>query len=538
MITQTYKLNLVPDGLQYPYVNISQYDSESRNIVFKLYNGTTEFEVPSGSVVTVRGTKSDNTGFEYECTYDGNEVTFVLQQQVSIFPGVVRSELRITNGDEILGTANFAFRVERTALSDTTEVSETDLPWFEKIKDEWDDKMDKVENPTLGNILITDADGQAIDSTVAIDILLNRENFTWRMIQNLVRMGKIQDYYEVGDQIITTYTNPVNGTEYECPWDIVSFENIEDEDGNTKPAMILQMHYATLQAVQFSNYQAFYYAENGLSAGTYYITWGNSWGSNVVSGESYQFTLTQDVPAGGQLSGFYGAPDQASSNWRVYSWASNTATSPIETVTPTQGTGGTSLGTISSSVKTSALNGMQSMAYGYNRWSQSAYEQYLNSNGTGWWVPKSNFDRRPDQYSENGFMSGLTEDFLEVVQPIKVQTSANTLIDGGVTDTTYDKFFLPSLEQIYVVPQASGVEGSYWEYWKQRTGASSPQAQYGTYAERITYALENHNSAQFVRLRSANRGYSSAVWHVNTSGYVNHSIAVYACRCSPACAIF
>ena len=537
MITQEYKLNLIPDNFPV-FVRCSQYDTESRTIEMTLYEGSALYTIPNGATVTVRGTKQDKTGFEYPCTFNGSVVSFDIQTQMTIFAGKVPSEIRITSNGEILGSCNFYFLVESTPLADDVVISETDLPWMEYIHQHFDDKMDLVDNPTLGNILITDANGQAIDSTVAIDILLNKDNFTWRMIQNLVRMNKIQDYFEIGDQITVTYTHPDTGVEYDCPFDVVSFGDVEDENGVTHPGLWLQCHYAMPVGVQFSNYQAFYYAENGLSAGTYYITWGNAWGSNVVNGASYQFTLTQDVPAGGQLSGFYGAPDQSPSNWRVYSWASNEAITPIETVTPTQGTSGTFLGTISSSAKTSVLNAMQSMAYGYNRWSQSALEQYLNSSGANWWSPQSNFDRRPDQYNKNAFMGGFTEDFLEVLQPIKVQTSANTLIDGGVTDTTYDKFFLPSLEQIYIVPQASGVEGGYWQYWKDRTGASSPQAQYGTYAERITYAIENHNSAQIVRLRSASRGYSSYVWVVYASGVVSYHNAISSFRFAPACVIF
>ena len=537
MIEQTYNLNLIPNGVPV-IVKASQYDKTARTIKFTIYDGDTLFTIPAGADVYIQGTKPDLTGYQYSCTVNGSVVSFDIEQQMTVCAGRHFAEIRITKDGEILGTANFEFFIERSALSDDTVISETDLPKLEFIFDNWDSKMDKVDNPNAGDILIVDANGQAIDSDVDIEQLLDKSKFTWRQIQTLVRNGKIQDWFEIGDQITVTYTDPNTNTEYDCPFDVVSFDDVYDENGNQHNGMWLQCHYAMPLGVQFSNYQAFYYAENGLPAGTYHITWGNSWGSNVVNGESYQFTLTQDVPAGGQLSGFYGAPDQAPSNWKVYSWASNTAVNPIETVNVSQGTGGTSLGTISSSTKTATLNAMQSMAYGYNRWNESAIEQFLNKTGDNWWIPKSNFDRRPDQYNKKAFLGGFPSEFLAVLNPIKVQTSANTLIDGGVTDITYDKFFLPSLEQIYVVPQASGVEGAYWPYWKQRTGASSPQAQYGTYAERITYAIENHNSAQSVRLRSANRGSSNITWCVTSSGNVNNNYAITAYRFAPACAIF
>lgn len=75
------------------------------------------------------------------------------------------------------------------------------------------------------------------------------------------------------------------------------------------------------------------------------------------------------------------------------------------------------------------------------------------------------------------------------------------------------------------------------EYWKRATGAVSPQAQYGTYPERITYGIEAQTSAQYVRLRSAGRGYGCSAWLVYASGDVNGSYACYAWRCAPACVI-
>lgn len=104
------------------------------------------------------------------------------------------------------------------------------------------------------------------------------------------------------------------------------------------------------------------------------------------------------------------------------------------------------------------------------------------------------------------------------------------------TEITYDKIFLPSMEQMYCAPQASG-EGDYWEYWKRASGRTTPCAQWQTYPEMITYAIENHNSAQYVRLRSAYRGYSYDTWYVASSGDVGNYYAGGSMRCAPACAI-
>ena len=88
-----------------------------------------------------------------------------------------------------------------------------------------------------------------------------------------------------------------------------------------------------------------------------------------------------------------------------------------------------------------------------------------------------------------------------------------------------------------VVPQLSGAEGEYWAYWRRRLGVSAPVAQYGTYPNLITTAINAKTSPQYVRLRSARRGYSYYTWLVNTSGNVGGTGASYATRFSPVCVV-
>lgn len=129
MITQRYNLNLIPDKVPV-VVNCSQFDSLSRTIEFTIYNGSLLYEIPSGTTATVRGTKSDNTGFEYPCTIDGSVVSFDIQDQMTIFNGKVPCEVRLTN-DGILGTCNFYLNVEPTPLDPDVTISDTYLPLLE-----------------------------------------------------------------------------------------------------------------------------------------------------------------------------------------------------------------------------------------------------------------------------------------------------------------------------------------------------------------------------------------------------------------------
>lgn len=367
-------------------------------------------------------------------------------------------------------------------------------------------------------------------------------------IASIVRSNGVDEnkkLFPIGDQIIMPWKDmddPAHNTDetaYQVQWDIVHHGLVTLQTGEVVPGMFLQMHKCSAYGVQFSHQQAFYACPDGLAAGTYYVTFGSSWGSKGANaGTSWNFTLTQDVPAGGLLSGFESLPDVATSSFSVKSLASATAESPIETVAVSSGAAGTDLGTMQyTTTSDGSPNCMQKVGYGSNRWGTCAVRQYLNAKGLNWFAPKEKFDIRPDQFNKYGFMSGFDDDFLSAIKPVKVTTALNT-VEGfdKTTEDTFDIFFLPSLEQMNVVPQLANVEGPYFEYWRQRGGVDHLLAQYGTYPEYKTPAI-NSTSPQYVRLRSASRGHALNTWSVYASGYVYYYYASHAIRFSPVCVI-
>ena len=124
--------------------------------------------------------------------------------------------------------------------------------------------------------------------------------------------------------------------------------------------------------------------------------------------------------------------------------------------------------------------------------------------------------------------------------PTKVVTALNTVTDSTSSnsveplETTYDKIYLPALEQMSIEPELAG-EGSTWDYWKRASNMTTKMKKWQTYPQIRTFAIENHTSPQSVRLRSANRGYSCYAWCVYSSGSVSGNYAVGALRCAPAC---
>lgn len=371
--------------------------------------------------------------------------------------------------------------------------------------------------------------------TVAFAQSAKLENITtWDQISGLVRNGYAQKIFDFGDWINEKWTDTAATKEYEYPWRVNHFENVELEDGEIVQGMFLQAHYAHPFGVQFSQARAFLKCPDGLTAGTYNVKLERDWGSNAKANTYWQFTLTKDVPKGGRLSGFIQMPDVASSNWKVISYAADAITK-LETVPVTSGQDGTALGTLQYATRNGNLNSMQETAYGWNRWKTSALRQYLNSEQAKgkWWTPQDEWDIAPDQLAtKDGFLCGMPADMLKALKTVKVVTYANTVQDGGEADITYDRVFLPSLEQLFINPQIAG-EGTVHEYWQRRSGMKTKMQQYQTYPRMISYAVENHTSPQLVRLRSASRGGASGAWYVGSSGNVGSGYAWGAFRFSP-----
>ena len=125
-------LNLEKTGIK-PRVKVSQYDKTLPKIQATLYSNNQPFNVPSGSTVYISGTKKDNTGFKYECTYENNVVTADITEQMTAFSGDVEVEFTIESAGSRKGTENFILEVEPTALADDVIISETDIPALQRF---------------------------------------------------------------------------------------------------------------------------------------------------------------------------------------------------------------------------------------------------------------------------------------------------------------------------------------------------------------------------------------------------------------------
>lgn len=400
----------------------------------------------------------------------------------------------------------------------------------------------KVSNLETG---IGNVEKNVTDLQNNVDMILGKsapESFD--EIRFAIEQGRVGQYFKIGDQVITNWTE---GTKYEDPFDVVQLEcSPVLESGVTAHGMMIQQHYANVRGCPFDPQEALYDADEELPAGTYHFTVaGDTWLSSE-NGKVIQFTLTQPIPAGGQL--VYASTEGYNNEiagQNICTYASPTSFTAIETVALSEGSEGTDLGKTDGKGN---LNHHQRAFRGCGRWKTSMLRQYLNSDKPAgeWWTKQDKWDRASTFINScAGYLAGFDADFLAIIKPVKVQTARDTVVYDGGTDVTYDMFFPISLEQLNAAPQISGVEGSALDYWKAVAAADTTGnldsngrfKQYGTYPDLRVYGLNAKTTARYCWLRSAYRGYSCYAWLVGTSGSVLYDNALTGNYCAPACVI-
>ena len=330
----------------------------------------------------------------------------------------------------------------------------------------------------------------------------------------------------VGDKIV------VHETASTLVWDVLGIDCDTPADSQFTHSITLGLHDC-LAGLQFDAREALFYCPDGLATGTYnFKVTQHTWVSSDVN-KTFQFTLTQAVPAGGQivLQGSYNVKIAGST---LKTYASASSTTEIETATITEGTGGTSLGDVNNAINGNT-NSLQRGLLGNNRYSVSAMRQYLNSSAAAGsvWTPKHNFDRAPSwATSTAGFLNGMDEDFLSVIGEVTKVTALNTFSDGGGSETTTERFFLLSRSEVYSGNEVTGGEGAAYPYYANYSNLATPGT--GDDINRIKY---RNGSAQYWWLRSPSAGDADYARFVGPAGGVSGFDTVNAFGVAPACCI-
>lgn len=294
-------------------------------------------------------------------------------------------------------------------------------------------------------------------------------------IQAVVRAGLAKEYFDIGQELMTHYTYV--GTVYNMPWVVLDNDRAcEWPDGSKHPGLwIMSKH--SVPGAKFDEQEREIATEETAIGGLFYCGIKN-----------YKTTML-DLEAGSPI--------------------------PYNEYTD---------------VYHNTVNSKSVFSRGYNRYFLSAIRQWLNSDALAdqWWQSQHIGDSPEDGYGDRtgipGFMACLDKDFLSVINPVKIQVAANTLTDGGITDVMYDRFFLQSVEEVYGVSEASGIEGPYFPYWKNATGLDNPSngsSSDTNNARKISRVMSPTGNIFPTLLRSTYRGTASELWAIDR-GYISY----------------
>lgn len=331
-----------------------------------------------------------------------------------------------------------------------------------------------------------------------------------------------------GDAVI------VHETASKLVFDVIGIDHDTPSDAQFEHSLTLQLHDCIAE-LQYDAREALFAFPSGLAAGAYHFTIGSQpWYAADVN-KTIQFTLANAIPAGGQLV-INNAYNATAVNATISAFASGTATTATETVTMTEGSGGTDLGTAANAISEDGnTNSIQRALLGSNNYRESAMRQYINSSKAAGsvWTPQTKFDRPPSWAATTaGFLFGVDPEFVSVLGKVKKVTALNTVSDGGGSEETDEKVFLISRTEAYMGNEVAGGEGKAYAFYANYSDLAAPGT--GKDTNRIKYRA---GAAKYWWLRSPHVGDALYVRLVSPSGELSNYYATNTFGVAPACVI-
>lgn len=118
MYAQTEKVNIEPKSYL-PVFRISQNDV-GRTLKAHLVSDEGTIAIPAGATVTMAGIKPSGLGYTVTGTINGSDVTFETDAVMTDEAGQIESEIRIVDGETLIGTTNVVLNVEPNPHPDDT----------------------------------------------------------------------------------------------------------------------------------------------------------------------------------------------------------------------------------------------------------------------------------------------------------------------------------------------------------------------------------------------------------------------------------
>ena len=190
------------------------YDNTNKKIVLTLKNGST-IDVPVGDLVSgLQSEINSNNKLSSDLVDDTNHTNkFVTASEKEQITTNATDISNIKDGTSIdsFGDVETALSGKEDSSNKVTSIDEnstnTQYPSAKLVYDELIERDEAIE-----------------DLETRISLLESSfKNLTWKDISDIVRAGKAQNYFNIGDQITTTWKDTANNnTEYEVPLDVVA----------------------------------------------------------------------------------------------------------------------------------------------------------------------------------------------------------------------------------------------------------------------------------------------------------------------------
>ncbi len=357
---------------------------------------------------------------------------------------------------------------------------------------------------------------------------------TYSNILDVFRLGLGKKYFERGDKLQVARGNSVLN---------FVFRHVNDYNAEIELANVFT-------SAQFDAPEFLLVTKVALEAGTYNITLDHgAYGSGTAEDATYQFTITQPIPAGGAIrhssmgawrSEGYSKDKITAGTFSTFSNA-KTDTALESGLATTEGSSGTSLGTTTANNPsylventTCYMNFTERQIYGSNRYGHSGLRQWLNSDKDGgtWWEQQNRFDRKPSNASSAGFMQGIDPEFLKIVINGDIETQLS-VADGYGVETTRDRFYLASRMNLYMGKERDEVNDVVWDYYKDFSDHASASTAADT--NRICYNTSGSPIYRWLRTPHAGDGYDVRL--VSPDGSVGSYLAYDTLGVVPACKI-
>lgn len=465
------------------------------------------YSTAEGGRDTQYGTAEDGRGSQYSTAETARDTLYGQAEDA-------RDSLYATaeaNRDALTGDLSGLTTTDKTSL--VNAVNELDADKVDKVagkslstEDYTSAEKAKVANiPEDTNAQLADYEQRVGTLEEAVGNLITVDS--WQTVQEIVRSGEAEKYFEVGDQLVTTY----DGVEYVL--DVIGINHDEPADPQYTNSLTLQFHDCIMNC-QFDAPEWLFYAEAELVAGTYYFY-------DSYNSANYEFTTTQSVPLGGSIDVSVWGDSQNPTEVKTYD-ASGVL---LETLPVAVSATGTELTT---------CNDLRCVRYGSNNYLESNIREFLNSEEDTFQFDKQTvYDRASagSPYNGAGFLKNLDPELRAVIGPVDKQVIRNTVTDGGGQDLFSDTVFLLSRKEVYGVDEGNVTGEAPYAYYEAM--AASPTT--GDLDGRIKYLS---GSARHWWLRSPNPANSYAPRYVIRTGGISSNYAHSAYGLAPACTIY